>query len=125
MTNDDSLSTGDAIGTYSDATVDNSTYSTDTSGTALYSADAYNTDTYSTDSYNTSTYSDTTGATYNDSYTLYNEMEEYKVTIGTVQVSDIQVRNAISKAVRDGIYGKMGLLTALNGGKQLKIKTGF
>ena len=53
------------------------------------------------------------------------ESLDYKVTIGTVQVSDIQVRNAISKAVRDAIYGKMGLITTLNNGKQLKIKTGF
>ncbi|MBR2215493.1 MAG: hypothetical protein IJ849_07020 [Selenomonadaceae bacterium] len=53
------------------------------------------------------------------------EEEDYKIKIGTVEVSDIQVRNAISKAVRDGIYGKMGLLTTLNGGKELKIKTGF
>ena len=51
--------------------------------------------------------------------------EEYKITIGTVQVSDVQVRNAISKAVRDAIYGKMGLMTTLNNGKPLKIKTGF
>ena len=53
------------------------------------------------------------------------ESLDYKVTIGTVQVSDIQVRNAISKAVRDAIYGKMGLMTTLNNGKPLKIKTGF
>ena len=53
------------------------------------------------------------------------ESEDYKITIGTVQVSDIQVRNAISKAVRDAIYGKMGLMTTLNNGKPLKIKTGF
>ena len=53
------------------------------------------------------------------------ETLDYKVTIGTVQVSDIQVRNAISKAVRDAIYGKMGLMTTLNNGKPLKIKTGF
>lgn len=53
------------------------------------------------------------------------ERLDYKVTIGTAVVSDIQVRNAISKAVRDCIYGKMGLMTTLNGGKQLKIKTGF
>ena len=50
---------------------------------------------------------------------------DYKITIGTVEVSDIQVRNAISKAVRDAIYGKMGLMTTLNNGKPLKIKTGF
>ncbi len=53
------------------------------------------------------------------------ESLDYKITIGTVQVSDIQVRNAISKAVRDAIYGKMGLMTTLNNGKPLKIKTGF
>ena len=50
---------------------------------------------------------------------------DYKVTIGTVEVSDIQVRNAISKAVRDAIYGDMGIMTTLNNGKPLKIKTGF
>lgn len=53
------------------------------------------------------------------------ETLDYKITIGTVEVSDIQVRNAISKAVRDAIYGKMGLMTTLNNGKPLKIKTGF
>lgn len=53
------------------------------------------------------------------------ETEDYVVTIGTVEVSDIQVRNAISKAVRDAIYGNTGIMTVLNGGKQLKIKTGF
>lgn len=50
---------------------------------------------------------------------------DYFVTIGTTEVSDVQVRNALSKAIRDAIYGKMGILTTLNGGKQLKIKTGF
>lgn len=49
----------------------------------------------------------------------------YSVVIGTVEVSDVQVRNAISKAVRDAIYGKTGIMTVLNNGKQLKIKTGF
>ncbi|MDO4921334.1 MAG: CsgG/HfaB family protein [Phascolarctobacterium sp.] len=53
------------------------------------------------------------------------ETEDYVVTIGTVEVSDIQVRNAISKAVRDAIYGNTGIMTVLNGGKKLKIKTGF
>ena len=53
------------------------------------------------------------------------EMESYVIRIGTEDFSDVQVRNAISKAVRDAVYGKMGLLTTLNGGKQLKIKTGF
>ena len=50
---------------------------------------------------------------------------DYFITIGTTEVSDTQVRNALSKAIRDAMYGKMGLLTNLNGGKQLKIKTGF
>ena len=50
---------------------------------------------------------------------------DYFITIGTTEVSDTQVRNALSKAVRDAIYGNMGILTSLNGGKQLKIKTGF
>ena len=50
---------------------------------------------------------------------------DYFITIGTAEVSAVQVRNALSKAVRDAVYGKTGLLTTLNGGKQLKIKTGF
>lgn len=54
----------------------------------------------------------------------YQETKDYRITIGSTTVSDVQVRNAISKAVRDAIYGKMGLLTTLNDGKQLKIKTG-
>lgn len=58
----------------------------------------------------------------NDSYY---DVEEYKIVIGTVEVSDVQVRNAISKAVRDCIYGNMGLMTTLNGGKKLNIRTGF
>ncbi len=49
----------------------------------------------------------------------------YNIVIGTVEVSDVQVLNAISKAVRDAIYGKTGIMTVLNNGKQLKIKTGF
>ena len=71
---------------------------------------------------NTTVYDGTTNTVSNDSYY---DVEEYKITIGTVQVSDVQVRNAISKAVRDCIYGNMGLMTTLNGGKKLKIKTGF
>ena len=63
--------------------------------------------------------------TTNKSIYYERETEDYVVTIGTVEVSDIQVRNAISKAVRDAVYGKTGLMTVLNGGKQLKIKTGF
>ena len=58
---------------------------------------------------------------------IYYEREtlDYAVRIGTVEVSDIQVRNAISKAVRDAIYGNTGIMTTLNNGKKLKIKTGF
>ena len=56
----------------------------------------------------------------------YDEVaENYSIVIGTVEVSDVQVRNAISKAVRDAIYGNTGLMTTLNNGKKLKIKTGF
>ncbi len=50
---------------------------------------------------------------------------DYFITIGTTEVSAVQVRNALSKAVRDAVYGKSGILTTLNGGKKLKIKTGF
>ena len=61
-----------------------------------------------------------------DKFITYDEVaENYSVVIGTAVVSDVQVRNAISKAVRDAIYGKTGLMTTLNNGKQLKIKTGF
>ena len=58
-------------------------------------------------------------------YTYVKEQEVYGITIGTKQVSEIQVINAISKAIRDAFYGKMGLLTTLNDGKPLNIKTGF
>lgn len=50
---------------------------------------------------------------------------EYFIKIGAAEVSMVQARNALSKAIRDAVYGKMGILTTLNGGKQLKIKTGF
>ena len=50
---------------------------------------------------------------------------DYFIKIGVAEVSAVQVRNALSKAVRDAIYGKDGILTRLNGGKPLKIKTGF
>ncbi len=63
--------------------------------------------------------------TSNKSIAYERETLDYAVQIGTVVVSDIQVRNAISKAVRDAIYGKMGIMTTLNNGKPLKIKTGF
>lgn len=61
-----------------------------------------------------------------DKFITYDkEATDYKIVIGTVEVSDIQVRNAISKAVRDAIYGNTGIMTTLNNGKKLKIKTGF
>lgn len=50
---------------------------------------------------------------------------EYFIKIGAAEVSMVQARNALSKAIRDAVYGKTGILTTLNGGKQLKIKTGF
>ena len=50
---------------------------------------------------------------------------EYSIKIGTTEVSMVQARNALSKAIRDAVYGRTGILTTLNGGKQLKIKTGF
>lgn len=61
----------------------------------------------------------------NKSISYETETQDYVIRIGTVEVSDVQVRNAISKAVRDAIYGNMGILTTLNNGKKLKIKTGF
>ncbi|MGM9581375.1 MAG: CsgG/HfaB family protein [Anaerovibrio sp.] len=53
------------------------------------------------------------------------EVENYRIRIGSQDFSAVQVRNAISKAVRDAIYGDMGLMTMLNDGKKLKVKTGF
>ena len=50
---------------------------------------------------------------------------EYSIIIDSREVSMVQARNALSKAIRDAIYGKMGILTILNDGKQLKIKTGL
>lgn len=58
---------------------------------------------------------------YYDSTTV----ENYSIKIGSQNFSSVQVRNAISKAVRDAIYGDMGLMTMLNDGKKLKVKTGF
>lgn len=63
--------------------------------------------------------------TENKVITYDKEAMNYSIVIGTVEVSDVQVRNAISKAVRDAIYGKTGIMTTLNNGKPLKIKTGF
>ncbi len=48
----------------------------------------------------------------------------YFVIIDDTKVSAVLVRNALSKAVRDAIYGDSGILTNLNGGK-LNVKTDF
>lgn len=66
-----------------------------------------------------------TVSTHNKNISYERETLDYVIRVGTVEVSDIQVRNAISKAVRDAIYGNMGIMTTLNNGKKLKIKTGF
>ena len=50
---------------------------------------------------------------------------EYSIKIGAAEVSMVQARNTLSKAIRDAIYGNTGILTSLNGGKKLKIKTDF
>ncbi|MBR1646671.1 MAG: hypothetical protein IJ685_07820 [Selenomonadaceae bacterium] len=50
---------------------------------------------------------------------------EYSIKIGAAEVSMVQARNALSKAIQDAVYGENGILTNLNGGKKLKIKTGF
>ena len=46
---------------------------------------------------------------------------EYSIKIGATEVSMVQARNALSKAIRDAVYGRTGILTTLNGGKQLKV----
>lgn len=66
-----------------------------------------------------------TVSTHNKNISYERETLDYVIRVGTVEVSDVQVRNAISKAVRDAIYGNMGIMTTLNNGKKLKIKTGF
>lgn len=53
------------------------------------------------------------------------EVGQYSIKIGSDTFSAVQVRNAISKAVRDAVYGNTGLMTMLNDGKKLKTKTGF
>ncbi|MCI7613504.1 MAG: CsgG/HfaB family protein [Selenomonadaceae bacterium] len=73
-------------------------------------------------------YSDTNGYTDDvgtESSSTEEEVENYSIKIGSQSFSAVQVRNAISKAVRDAIYGDMGLMTMLNDGKKLKVKTGF
>lgn len=66
-----------------------------------------------------------TVSAHNKNISYERETLDYVIRVGTIEVSDIQVRNAISKAVRDAIYGNMGIMTTLNNGKKLKIKTGF
>lgn len=48
------------------------------------------------------------------------EEKNLSVQIGTAKVSDIQVVNAINKAAWQAMYGKMGLITFLDGGKMMK-----
>ena len=49
----------------------------------------------------------------------------YYIKVDKFEVNAVCVRNALSKAVRDAIYGQMGIMTQLNGGKPLDIKTDF
>ena len=49
----------------------------------------------------------------------------YFVKIDSMQVDAVCVRNALSKAVRDAIYGDSGILTNLNGGNKLNVNTDF
>lgn len=51
---------------------------------------------------------------------LANRDDNFSIKIGTQQVSDIQVVNAINKAVWQAMYGKTGLITYLDGGKVMK-----
>lgn len=46
--------------------------------------------------------------------------QNFSIQIGTAKVSDIQVVNAINKAAWQALYGKMGLITYLDGGKMMK-----
>ena len=49
----------------------------------------------------------------------------YYIKVDKFEVNAVCVRNALSKAVRDAIYGTSGIMTNLNGGKQMDIKTDF
>ena len=49
----------------------------------------------------------------------------YYIKIDNFAVNAVCVRNALSKAVRDAIYGTSGIMTQLNGGKPMDIKTNF
>ena len=65
------------------------------------------------------------GGDLNNNSTNSEEVGQYSIKIGGDTFSAVQVRNAISKAVRDAVYGNTGLMTMLNDGKKLKTKTGF
>lgn len=65
------------------------------------------------------------GGDLNNNSTNSEEVGQYSIKIGSDTFSAVQVRNAISKAVRDAVYGNTGLMTMLNDGKKLKTKTGF
>lgn len=65
------------------------------------------------------------GGDLNNNSTNSEEVGQYSIKIGSDTFSAVQVRNAISKAVRDAVYGNTGLLTMLNDGKKVKTKTGF
>lgn len=65
------------------------------------------------------------GGDLNNNSTNSEEVGQYSIKIGSDTFSAVQVRNAISKAVRDAVYGNTGLMTMLNDGKKLKNKTGF
>ena len=49
----------------------------------------------------------------------------YFIKIDSMQVDAVCVRNALSKAVRDAIYGDFGILTNLNNGNKLNVNTDF
>ena len=100
----------------------NSSY--DALETSKQANEYHNNSAYNNENVNIANNVDTFQSSNKNIYTV-REAENYNIVIGTAVVSDTQVRNAISKAVRDAIYGKTGLMTTLNNGKQLKIKTGF
>ena len=84
----------------------------------------------STKQNNSSNTSNSNEHTYSEDYYSahqedYEVQEDYVIRIGSDTFSAVQVRNAISKAVRDAVYGNTGLMTMLNDGKKLKIKIGL
>lgn len=94
--------------------------------TEVVATDTETTDTSSTDITTTTTEETSESTDYYTDDSYYDETQEvYSIRIGTEEFSAVQVRNAIGKAVRDAIYGNTGLMTMLNNGKKLKVKTGF